>query len=123
MRARVIKAVIAAVDRGDFEGDAQPTEVTRLAADLEYRIRDVVEGFLREHAFEIKPSGEVCRLLGPHSVRTVALQALVAAAAFESMVLVDMDPDDFAELARAVARLSIPEVNEERERLRRTGMA
>lgn len=113
MRRTVIRDIIDAVDREMRKEGPHPERVERsadLAACLELRIRDTVVDFLAEHDLSDADQFTVC-------------QALLGAAAVQVMTIYDMDPDNFAELAREMGRLSLPEVAELKARLRRTGMA
>jgi hypothetical protein len=102
-----MRDIIEAVDRGDIKNEG--TATAALAAELEHRVRDVVTEFIKAHKSELE--------------QTTIVTALVGAAAVQVMTLFDMGPDDFAELARAAGRLSLPEVEELRAKMRRTGIA
>jgi hypothetical protein len=103
-----MREIIDRVDRGDLRPHVNHA-ASNLAAELEHRVRDLVVDFIKEHESQMEQS-TVC-------------QALLGAAAVQVMLLFEMGPDDFAELARATARLSIPEVEALRARIDRTGIA
>jgi hypothetical protein len=103
----IVDAVDANVKRRGGVADEAPA-TARLSAELEHRIRDVVTDFIKVHESELDATS-VCG-------------ALLGAAAVQMMTLFEMGPDDFAEIARATGRLSLPEVTALRARLRRTGI-
>ena len=114
MRRSLMREIIDAVDanvkrHGDVDGVDDSSPTARLSAELEHRIRDLVTDFLKVHESELDP--------------TAVCGALLGAAAVQVMTIFEMGPDDFAELARATARLSIPEVEALRARIDRTGIA
>lgn len=105
MRRITMKGVIAQVDHGELPLGPPNDRATALAVELEHRLRDVIVAFVRDHESEMEP--------------TTVCTAMLGAVAVQAMALFELGVDDFAELARAAARLSIPEVEELRAALRR----
>ena len=114
MRGEIMRGLIAAIDRGERAFDLSAEDLVRVdrdarwAKELEAKLRAVYMQFHAEH-------GDA----GPQ----VGGPALLRAAALSLMAGLDMDPDNFAELARAVAKHSEQEAKQLRQRLLSTGQA
>lgn len=107
-----MRQIVEAVDRGESPpgvDDAEIEKHARLTAELDHRVRnEVLIPFLQAH---------------PEISSEITVGAFLSVAAVHAIAELEMGPDDFVELARAVHRLSRPEAEELRKRVLSRGRA